>query len=259
MAKIRLEHVFYHYENQQAEAALQDISLEIAEGEFLCIIGKSGCGKSTVLRLLAGLELPDQGNIFIDGEPVTGPNRQCAVVFQNYTLFPWMTARRNVEFGIRQARKDLSRRDVRDLANGYLEKVAMKEDAEKYPCQLSGGMRQRIAIARSLALDTDILLLDEPFGALDSRIRRELQTLLEQLSAGSGEKNKTIVFVTHDIQEAVFLADRLLYMEPGKLAGELCVPLTRPRNLQDEETRKHIQKVQKQLLGLLEKTYQRKL
>lgn len=257
MAKIQLEHVFYHYGNQRDEAALQDISFGIEEGEFLCVIGRSGCGKSTLLRLLAGLELPTQGHIFMDGHPVTGPNRECSIVFQNYTLFPWMTARRNVEFGIRQVRKNLSRRDAHDLANEYLEKVAMAEAAEKYPYQLSGGMRQRVAIARSLAMDTDILLLDEPFGALDSRIRRELQALLERLCSGNREKHKTIVFVTHDIQEAVFLADRLFYMEPGRLAGELSVPLSRPRNLQNEETRKRIQATQKELLGLLEKTYQK--
>lgn len=234
MAKIELDHVSYAYSDQPgAEPVLQDLSLTIEDGEFVCIIGQSGCGKSTLLRLLAGLAFPSAGTVRIGGKPVTGPDTDRSIVFQNYTLFPWMSARRNVEFGIRQARPSLTRPEVRETAAAVLQQVGMLPHAEKYPFQLSGGQRQRVAIARSLAMDTDILLLDEPFGALDTRIRSELQALVEALYLGAGGERKTVVFVTHDIHEAVFLGDRVIYMTPGRISDTLSIDLPHPRGRLD--------------------------
>lgn len=234
MAKIELDHITYIYSDQPGNApVLKGLSLEIADGEFVCIVGASGCGKTTLLRLLAGLAFPSEGVVRIGGEPVAGPGTDRTIVFQNYALFPWMTARRNVEFGIRQARPSLSRAEARGIAGEVLRQVGMTGHADKYPFQLSGGMRQRVAIARSLAMDTNILLLDEPFGALDTGIRRELQTLLESVYLNAGGRRKTVVFVTHDIHEAVLLADRVIYMAAGGIAYELPVKLPRPRGQLD--------------------------
>ena len=230
MGGIDLTHLFYAYiDRGQRFSALEDVNLHIDQGQFICIVGRSGCGKTTLLRLLAGLQQPQEGSICINGRAVTGPDTDRAVVFQNYTLFPWMTARKNVQFGIRQVSRTLSRAEANALADDFLERVGMSEAADKYPYQLSGGMQQRVAIARALAMDTDILLLDEPFGALDARNRRELQELLVRLWVGT---EKTVIVVTHDINEAVLLADRILYMTPGKVAADISVKLPRPRNLQ---------------------------
>lgn len=222
MAVIELEHISFCYEaHGQSFQALDDLNVTIRNGEFVCILGRSGCGKTTLLRLLAGLQMPTRGQVRIDERPVTGPGLDRAVVFQSYTLFPWMTARENILFGIRQARKDLSRRQAQETAEYFLREVDMQDAADAYPCRMSGGMRQRVAIARALAMDPDILLLDEPFGALDARIRRELQELLTRLWGRDGGKRKTVVFVTHDLHEAASLASRILYMSPGRITADL--------------------------------------
>lgn len=253
MSSIQLEHVRFSYRDHgQSFQALEDVSVTIGDGEFLCIVGRSGCGKTTLLRLMAGLQVPQSGRILIDGREVTGPDTDRAVVFQNYTLFPWMTALKNVQFGIHQARRELSRGEVRSIAMEFLEKVGMADFAGSYPYQLSGGMRQRVAIARALAMDTDILLLDEPFGALDARNRRELQMLLEQLWS-SGSRRKTVIFVTHDIAEAVQLADRVLYMTPGRVDADLPVPLPRPRERLTGCEADRLQALRDQLLKLFYK------
>ena len=258
MAKIELDHVTYSYADQpNGTSVLQDISLTIEDGEFVCIVGQSGCGKTTLLRLLAGLTFPTAGAVRINGQPVTGPDTDRSIVFQNYTLFPWMSVRRNVEFGIRQAQRSLNRIQLRQIADDFLQKVDMLKDAEKYPYQLSGGMQQRVAIARSLAMDTDILLMDEPFGALDTRIRRELQILLESLRASEGNRRKTMVFVTHDIHEAVFLADRILYMTPGRIFRTLPVPLPRPRGTLNDTDTARMSVIRRELLDLFDQTYRR--
>ena len=229
MAKLSLSHVRFCYGQQgQCFRALDDLNIAIEECEFICILGHSGCGKTTLLRLLSGLQDPTKGTVLLDGRPMAGPGPDRAVVFQNYALFPWMSAKKNVQFGIRQARQELPKAEVAALAMEYLTKVDMADAADKYPYQLSGGMRQRVAIARALAMDADILLLDEPFGALDAKIRLELQQLLEQLWC-SGEKRKTVIFVTHDIREAVQLASRILFMAPGKIIADIPVDLPRPR------------------------------
>ena len=254
MAKIELSHVRFCYGQQgKCFRALDDLSVSIEEGEFVCILGHSGCGKTTLLRLLSGLQPPTQGAVLLDGRPMDGPGPDRAVVFQNYALFPWLTAKKNVAFGLRQARKELTRAQAAELAMAHLAKVDMAQAADKYPYQLSGGMRQRVAIARALAMDADILLLDEPFGALDARIRAELQQLLETLWWDS-EPRKTVIFVTHDIREAVQLASRILFMTPGQIVADIPVELPRPRNRLTPEQKLQRKALEDRLLRLFYET-----
>lgn len=236
MPSIDLRAVRFGYKNaRQKTEALHGVDLSIADGEFVCVIGPSGCGKSTLLRLLAGLDMPDSGEISIGGEPVEGPGADRMIVFQDYALFPWLTAEKNISFALSRAKR-VPRAEAKRTAAEYLRKVGMEQAADYYPCQLSGGMKQRVAIARALAMDTDILLLDEPFGALDAKIRASLQELLLMLWTNDGGKKKTVVFVTHDINEALILADRIVYMQPGKIAGELRIDIPRPRrNVESSE------------------------
>lgn len=212
---------------------LKHLTLHVADGEFLCLVGHSGCGKSATLRILAGLQKPQGGSISIGGKPLDGPGLDRSVVFQNYSLFPWMPVKKNVEFGIRQASVELGRnlgkQEISDIAMEYLEKVSMTKAADLYPYQLSGGMQQRVAIARALAMDTEIMLFDEPFGALDVKTRRELQLLMEELWMQDNAR-KTAVFVTHDIEEALLLADRVVFMSGGKFRDEFTVDIPRPRD-----------------------------
>lgn len=229
MGAITIKQLSYAYRDRnESYLALDNVDFEVRDGEFVCLIGHSGCGKTTLLKILAGLLEPSSGEIHIDDRRLQGPGTERAVVFQHYSLFPWMTAHANVVFGIRQAQKDVPPKQAGRLAAEYLSKVGMEAFMDKYPYQLSGGMQQRVAIARALAMDAEILLLDEPFGALDTKKRRELQQLLEQLW-DNGKQRKTVVFVTHDIDEAILLADRIIFMRPGKIAACLKVPYARPR------------------------------
>lgn len=217
----------------EEELVLKHLDLEVADGEFVCLVGHSGCGKSTILRILAGLQAPVCGQISIGGRPLEGPGLDRSVVFQNYSLFPWMTAKENIEFGINQASLELGRNlckgEVSRIADEHLAKVNMSKAADLYPYQLSGGMQQRVAIARALAMDTETLLFDEPFGALDVKTRRELQILMEELWMG-GSACKTAIFVTHDIDEALLLADRIVFMSGGRFLEEFRVEALRPRD-----------------------------
>ena len=229
MPSIDICSVHFGYGNaRQKIEALHGVDLSIADGEFVCVIGPSGCGKSTLLRLLAGLDMPDTGDIRIGGKQVIAPGADRMIVFQDYALFPWLTAEKNISFALNRA-KHVPRAEAKRIAVEYLQKVSMGQAVDYYPYQLSGGMKQRVAIARALAMDTDILLLDEPFGALDTKIRASLQELLLKLWMNDGGKKKTVVFVTHDINEALVLADRIVYMEPGKIAGEIRIDIPRPR------------------------------
>lgn len=211
-------HIDFSYDSK---TILQGIDLNIENGEFLCILGQSGCGKSTLLRLLAGLERPSAGEIRIDGEPVDGPDRHCSVVFQDYSLFPWMTTGANLTLALHAAYPDKNRKEVKALAESYLETVGLGGSFGQYPEALSGGMRQRAAIARALASPSGILLMDEPFGALDPVNRVLLQELVRNLHRDAG-KRRTVIFVTHDIDEALYLGTRLVVFSssPGRIIAD---------------------------------------
>jgi NitT/TauT family transport system ATP-binding protein len=202
--------------------ALENISLEIKAGEFFVIVGPSGCGKSTLLDLLGGLTRPTSGRILIGGSPVTGPALDRGLVFQQYALFPWRTAQKNVEFGLEA--KGVPSRERADRAKRFLHMVGLAEFHDRYPHELSGGMKQRVAIARSLTYDPDVLLMDEPFAALDAQTREILQGELLRIWEESG---KTIVFITHGIDEAVYLGQRVAVMtpRPGRIKQVIDVPL----------------------------------
>ena len=215
---IECRHIDFSYDSK---TILQGIDLNIENGEFLCILGQSGCGKSTLLRLLAGLEWPSAGEIRIDGEPVDGPDRHCSVVFQDYSLFPWMTTGANLTLALHAAYPDKNRKEVKALAESYLETVGLGGSFGQYPEALSGGMRQRAAIARALASPSGILLMDEPFGALDPVNRALLQELVRNLHRDAG-KRRTVIFVTHDIDEALYLGTRLVVFSssPGRIIAD---------------------------------------
>jgi NitT/TauT family transport system ATP-binding protein len=202
--------------------ALESINLEIKAGEFFVIVGPSGCGKSTLLDLLGGLTRPTSGRILIGGSPVTGPALDRGLVFQQYALFPWRTAQKNVEFGLEA--KGVPSRERADHAKHFLRMVGLAEFHDRYPHELSGGMKQRVAIARSLAYDPDVLLMDEPFAALDAQTREILQGELLRIWEESG---KTIVFITHGIDEAVYLGQRVAVMtsRPGRIKQVIDIPL----------------------------------
>ena len=215
---IECRHIDFSYDSK---TILQGIDMKIENGEFLCILGQSGCGKSTLLRLLAGLERPSAGEIRIDGEPVAGPDRHCSVVFQDYSLFPWMTTGANLTLALHAAYPDKNRKEVKALAESYLETVGLGGSFGQYPEALSGGMRQRAAIARALASPSGILLMDEPFGALDPVNRALLQELVRNLHREAG-KRRTVIFVTHDIDEALYLGTRLVVFSssPGRIIAD---------------------------------------
>jgi ABC-type nitrate/sulfonate/bicarbonate transport system ATPase subunit len=212
--------------------ALARIDLAIREGELVCMIGASGCGKSTLLRIVAGFEEPTSGDVQVNGKPIAGPGSDRGMVFQDYALFPWMTVKQNIGFGPRQ--RSLSRRAVEEIAEEFARLVGLERFADRYPSQLSGGMKQRVAIARVLANDASILLMDEPFGALDALTREQLQHELLQIWART---RVTIIFVTHSVEEAVLLADRVLVMSagPGRIENDIPIDLPRPRDVSSPE------------------------
>jgi NitT/TauT family transport system ATP-binding protein len=215
------------------EIVLQQVSLSIAKGEFVSVIGPSGCGKSTLLRLVAGLIFPKEGSVTVDSRPVTGPGLDRAVVFQDYSLFPWMSCIENVTLALEQARLGATKAERTHIAEKYLELVGLSGEGKKLPGELSGGMRQRSAIARALAQNAPILLMDEPFGALDEITRAKQQDALLELWQGNSDgSGKTVLFVTHDVEEALILGDRVIIMgsRPGRVAFELETGLTRPRS-----------------------------
>jgi NitT/TauT family transport system ATP-binding protein len=206
--------------------ALRDVTLSLAENEFVSLVGASGCGKSTLLSIVAGLLDFDAGDILVDGAPMTGPGLDRGVVFQSYTLLPWLTARGNVEFALKAA--GYKGQELRRIAEEHLSLVRLSKFSDSYPHQLSGGMKQRVAIARALSYRPKVLLMDEPFGALDAMTRHEMQILLTNV----WEKHRlTVLFVTHDVEEAVYLSDRIVAMTlgPGRIKTEFAVNLPRPR------------------------------
>jgi NitT/TauT family transport system ATP-binding protein len=243
---ISLSGVFRSYGNSRGSftPALQNIDLEIEQGEFVCIVGPSGCGKSTLLHLIAGLDRPTTGEITVDGGPVKGPGTDRILLFQELGLFPWLTVRQNVEFGLKMA--GVSPNERRDQARVFLRMVHLSHFEDHYIHQLSGGMKQRVALARSLTLRPKILLMDEPFAALDAQTRDMLHDELERIWK---ETAPTIVFVTHNVREAVRLGDRVLLMSfrPGRIKKEFQINLQRPRHVEDSD----VAYLSKEILGQL--------
>jgi NitT/TauT family transport system ATP-binding protein len=215
------------FQSQAGEVtALKDVSFEIRRREFTCVIGQSGCGKSTLIRILAGLDDPTGGQVLLDGKPVTGPGADRGMVFQGYTLFPWLTVKRNVMFGMLS--KGMSSSKAESEACMWIEMVGLTAFVDAYPHQLSGGMKQRVAIARALANQPRILLMDEPFGALDAQTRANMQTYLQKIWQNV---DVTILFITHDLDEAIYLADRIVVLgaRPGHIKEIINVPMLQPR------------------------------
>jgi nitrate ABC transporter ATP-binding subunit len=212
--------------------ALAPVDIAIPRGEFVCMIGASGCGKSTLLRIIAGFEEPTTGSVAINGRPVTGPGSDRGMVFQDYALFPWMTVKQNISFGPRQ--RHLAREEIDRTTDEFVRMVGLERFADRFPNQLSGGMKQRVAIARVLANNANILLMDEPFGALDALTREQLQNELLQIWKRTGV---TTIFVTHSVEEAVLLADRVLVMSagPGRIDSDVRIDLPRPRDVSSPE------------------------
>jgi NitT/TauT family transport system ATP-binding protein len=234
MIRVRgLSKEFGTIDNGSGVLALSDIDFEVHDNEFVTIIGPSGCGKTTLLRIIAGLIPFDQGEVTIDGRPVTGPGPERAVVFQSFALMPWADVLANVTFGLEV--RGASPEECRDKAKHLIKLVGLEGFEKRLPKELSGGMQQRVGLARALAVDPQILLMDEPFGALDEQTRRLLQ---EQLLRLWEEERKTVVFVTHSMDEAVMLGDRVMLMtpRPGRVKEMIDVPLARPRSPQVEKS-----------------------
>ncbi|MGN0878526.1 MAG: ABC transporter ATP-binding protein [Oligosphaeraceae bacterium] len=226
---IRLKDISFSYGGEQT---LAHLSLDIVDSEFVAVIGPSGCGKSTLLRLVSGLLMPSSGELLIGGRRVTGPGLDRAMVFQDYSLFPWYTCAENIGLALEQAKPSLSAAERRHLSEEYLAMVDLAGHADKLPGELSGGMRQRAAIARAIATNAPLLLMDEPFGALDAITRARQQDMLLQIWQSGGEQRKTVLFVTHDVDEALLLASRVLVLgvRPGHLAADIAIDLPRPRS-----------------------------
>jgi NitT/TauT family transport system ATP-binding protein len=237
MAQLVVDNLSLSYQQSHAPSssflALKDINLSIGRGEFVTIVGPSGCGKSTLLMLVAALLEPSAGSIMLNGTRVASPGSDRALVFQDFALLPWRTVLKNVEVGLEL--KKVPRTEREKIARDYLKLVALQGFADHYPHQLSGGMRQRVAIARALCVEPEILLMDEPFGALDAQTRQVMGSELLRIWE---DNRKTIIFVTHDLDEAIYLADRIIVMSasPGRIIREIPVHLTRPRDLNIRNT-----------------------
>lgn len=251
------EHITKSYpiEGKPDLVAVRDLTLDVQEGEFVCIVGASGCGKSTLLNMFAGFAAPTSGRILLRGQPITGVETRCGMVFQSYALFPWKTVRGNVEFGLKM--KGVRRGERQQIAQRFIDLVKLTGFEDRYPTELSGGMQQRVTLARILAADPEVLLMDEPFAALDAMTRQVMQ---EELLRIHDTNRKTTVFITHNIDEALILADRVVILStrPGRVKTIVDVALPRPRHVNvqlspeygrlkseiwsyvEEEVRKHV-------------------
>ena len=226
MDKIQIENLTLTYTSPgKSYTALENLSLSVKEGEFVCIIGPSGCGKSSLLSVIEGLNKATAGKVLIDGKEITGPGKERGIVFQHYSLFPWLTTVGNVVFAMKQNKIKGKKKELEERAKHYLAKVGLEDAFEKYPAELSGGMQQRVAIARVLAANSSIFLMDEPFGAIDPKNRQELQELVSALAR---EESKTVLFVTHDIEEAILLADRIIFIDKHNVQADIEVGIQKP-------------------------------
>jgi len=252
--KVGLSEICLSYRTQSGERllALDHINLQVKAGEFLCIVGPSGCGKSTLLHLIAGLHQQTSGQVLIDGHSVKGPGTDRILIFQELGLFPWLTVGDNIEFGMKM--KGVSKAEREEKTRYYLRLVHLSQFKDSYTHQLSGGMRQRVALARALATEPDVLLMDEPFAALDAQTRDLLHDELERIWAETG---RTIIFVTHNVREAIRLGDRVALMtfRPGQVKREFVVDLPRPRVLEDI----HVARAAGEILGELREEINRSL
>jgi NitT/TauT family transport system ATP-binding protein len=246
---VRAEHISTAFRHRRGKIvyALQDVTFHVPAGQFVCVVGRSGHGKTTLLRVLAGLQEPTSGTAYLGDRPITGPSSERGMVFQQDTVFPWMHVRDNVEFALRA--KGVSARERHEISDHWLAAVGLEKFADSWPRELSGGMRKRVALATVLAAGSDVWLMDEPFGSLDYFTRRTLHDLILQLWR---DTSKTIFFVTHDIEEALTLGGRIFLINEGQLVQDLTVDLPRPR---DEETRAsaaavHLTKVILENLGV---------
>ncbi len=225
---ICVKHLTQTYAHNRMKAtALKDVSFDVEKGEFVSILGPSGCGKSTLINIIGGFEKQTAGEVLIDGAPVMGPSPRYVTIFQSYGLLPWRTVEKNIQLGLEAKKTD--RRRMREIVDRYVRLAGLEEFRKHRPHQLSGGMQQRVAIARTLAVDPDVIFMDEPFGSLDALTRMKMQGVI----AGLWEmQNKTIIFITHDLEEAVFLSDRIIVMtpNPGQIKTIIPVPLSRKRD-----------------------------
>ena len=245
---VKTEHVekVFHSKKKGDTVALEDVNLEIYDGEFVCLLGPSGCGKTTLLRMIGGLDVPTGGNIQIDGKIVDGPSPKMTMVFQEYSLFPWRTIEENVGFGLEMMKMDKEQRKAE--VKKRLDLVGLTNFAYSYPYELSGGMRQRAAVARALASDPAVMLMDEPFGALDAQTRNRMQNQLLEIWQAT---KKTILFVTHSVDEAVYLSDRVIVLSPrpGKVNSIYTIDLPRPRDRSSAE----FARLRKEILSEIER------
>ena len=227
--KVQIKDVKKIYEGRNGQTvALNGANLDIYDNEFICVVGPSGCGKSTLLNIIAGLHDPTSGEVLVDGVKVEGTGVDRGVVFQQYALFPWLTVKKNVEFGL-TLKKELTKQQREEIAMKYIKMVGLEKFVNAYPKELSGGMKQRVAIARAYAVNPSLLLMDEPFGALDAQTRTQLQT---ELLKTWEEEMKTCFFITHDVEEAIFLASRVVVMSarPGRIKEVIDIDIPYPRN-----------------------------
>src|SRR5215212_6483131 len=247
-SKLSIEHVSKSFQTISGRVyALEDITLSVGEGEFVVLVGASGCGKSTLLNIIAGLEKPDSGRVLADGKPISGPGRERLVMFQESALFPWLDVLGNVLFGLK-LKPNLSNKDRADVARYYLELVGLTRFERANVHELSGGMKQRVALARALAPNPRVLLMDEPFAALDALTREQLYGDIQRIWKA---RNKTIVFVTHNVREAVCLGDRVLLFSPhpGRVQEEFAIDLERPRDLNSAGLAEYATRITRSLKG----------
>lgn len=235
---VKIDHVEKIYQGRSGEVvALNGVDMEIGENEFVCVVGPSGCGKSTLLNIIAGLERPTSGRVCVKGKEVVNPGSERGVIFQQYALFPWLTVKKNVKFGLKL--RGVKEPELSAIADKYIRLVGLEEFGDSYPKELSGGMKQRVAIARAYAVNPEILLMDEPFGALDAQTRTQLQT--ELLETWEKEK-KTCFFITHDVEEAIILAQRVVIMSarPGRVKEIVPVNIPYPRTQETKMTKEFL-------------------